>query len=68
MTVTFEDTDGTDRIGPFQFAANGGISAPDSNVGWTRTADGQGLNLRLSAPVIVGGSLTYRMVPEHFGL
>ena len=67
VDVTFEDeTVGTDRIGPLPFAANGGISAPDANNGWQRTAEGLGLNIRLSANVRVGGSLTYRRVPHHF--
>ncbi len=64
--VTLEDGVGMDRIGPWSFAANGGISMPDSNVGWTRFGTGQSLNIRLSLNVRVAGSLSYRMVPEHF--
>ena len=65
VDVTLEDGNGIDRIGPYPFASNGGISAPDSNAGWSKTASGQALNIRLSANVQVGGSLSYRMMPDH---
>jgi hypothetical protein len=69
VNVTLEEAgSGTDRMGPYPFAANGGISMPDSNVGWTRLAVGQGLNIRLSGNVQVGGSVAYRMIPEHMEL
>ncbi len=66
VAVTIEDTDGTDRIGPLNFAANGGISMPDSRVGWCRTGSGQGLNILLGGGVQVAGSIAYRMMPDHF--
>jgi len=68
VTVTIEDGGGTDRIGPLAFAANGGISMADSNVGWTRTANNDSLNIRLSANIRVAGSIAYRYIPEHVGL
>ncbi len=63
IVVTVTDVNGTDRIGPWSFAANGGISMPDCPAGWTKTASGQGLSLRLSANVQVAGSITYRLTP-----
>lgn len=64
VVVTFEDSpSGIDRIGPWSFAPNGGISMPDSMAGWTKTASGQGLSLRLSADVQVAGSIAYRLTP-----
>ena len=69
VDVTLEEAGtGTDRLGPYSFNANGGISMPDSTVGWTRLAGGQGLNIRLSGNVRVGGSVAYRMMPEHLEL
>ena len=66
VTVTFEDGNGTDRIGPMSLAANGGIVLPESSQGWTRTGSGQALNLRLNGNVRVGGSIMYRACPDHF--
>lgn len=64
VVVTFEDNDGIDRIGPHSYAANGGISMPEAPLlGHTKTASGQGLSLRLSANVQVGGSIVYRLTP-----
>ena len=69
VVVTLEDSGtGTDRVGPLPFAANGGVSAPDSQVGWQRTAEGQGLNIRLDAAVRVGGSISWRYIPHHMRL
>lgn len=62
--VTLEDTSGTDRVGPLSFAANGGVSAPDSGMGWQRSAEGQGVNIRTSTNARVGGSFSYRLVPH----
>lgn len=65
VTATFEDSGtGTDRIGPMAIAANGFVSA-DSNIGLTRTASGAGLNLLLGGAVQVGGSIAYRLIPDH---
>lgn len=65
VAITLEDADGTDRVGPATLLANVPLVSPDSNVGWCRTASGQGLNIFLGANVQVGGSLSYRMVPDH---
>ena len=62
--VTLEDTNGTDRMGPLSFAPNGGVSAPDSGVGWQRSAEGQGVNIRTATNARVGGSCSYRLVPH----
>lgn len=64
QVVTLEDTSGTDRVGPLSFAPNGGVSAPDSGVGWQRSAEGQGVNIRTSTNARVGGSFSYRYVPH----
>lgn len=66
VIVTMEDTLGADRMGPYPFAANGGIALPDGD--WCRTANGQGLNIRLSTNERVGGSITYRLIPHHMDL
>ena len=68
VDVTLEDTAGTDMVGPLPFAANGGVSMPDSEVGWAATASGRGLRLRLSANVQVTGSLGYRFIPDHLDM
>ncbi len=63
--VEIEDTGVTRHIGPLSFAANGGISMPDSSVGWMRSSSGRGIAIRLSVASRVAGSLAYRMVPDH---
>ena len=66
VTATFEDvTTGINRIGPMALAANGFITGVDSKCGCTSTASGAGLNLLLGGGVQVGGSIAYRLVPDH---
>lgn len=66
VTVTFEDGDGTNRLGPMALGANGSLVLPESQLGWARTGSGQSLSLLLSGVVQVGGSITYRLVPDHY--
>jgi hypothetical protein len=65
VQVTFEDANGTDRMGPMSMQNNGILPLSASLPGWIRTASGQGLAINLSAAVQVGGSITYRLVPDH---
>ncbi len=66
VITTFEDSDGTNRIGPMALGANAIATASENRIGWTRTGSGLGLNLLLGGAVQVGGSITYRLVPDHF--
>lgn len=49
----------TDLSGLYEFAANGGISAPFCPVGHFETVSGEALDINLSGAVTVGGTLTY---------
>lgn len=50
----------TDLTGPMPFAANGGVSPPESpRFGHFVTAAGEALNLNLGGAVAVAGHLTY---------
>lgn len=60
VTLTVEDTDGTDLIGPCPVAANYGLTLPESSNGWAETADGKGLALASSGAANIGGVLLYQ--------
>lgn len=63
VTVTIEDTDGNNLIGPMAFAANGGIALPPTEKGYQQTEAGKGVQILLSGAVQVGGSITYTVMP-----
>lgn len=62
-TVTWfsDSTAGTTLAGPYDFAANGGISVGYSPVGWFQTSAGAGVDLVLKSEVAssVGGNVVY---------
>ena len=49
----------TDISATFALAANGGFVLPFNEHGWFQTADGEALNLNLSAAVATGVSIQY---------
>jgi len=62
VTVTLEDEDGTDLIGPMAIPGNGGFVLPFNVGGWQQTPEGKALHLLLSAANQVGGSITYQEI------
>jgi hypothetical protein len=66
VTVTIEDSDGTNLIGPMAISANGGFVMPPAHdwsaIPYTVTAPGKGLNMLLSAGVQVGGAVQYALL------
>ena len=70
LSVTGDETlqfEGTAVIlGPFYLAHGVTLVLPDSKGGWARTAAGCNLGIRNQNGVGVGGSISYRLVPEHF--
>jgi hypothetical protein len=49
----------TDISALFSLAANGGLVLPFNEHGWFQTADGETLNLNLSAAIATGASIQY---------
>lgn len=66
VTVTVEDSDGTNLIGPMALSSNGGFVFPPardwSDIPYTVTTPGKGLNILLSAAVQVGGAVQYALL------
>jgi len=62
VTVTLEDEDGANLIGPMDLPANGGVVLPFNGIGWQETPSGKALHLLLGDAVQVGGSITYQEV------
>ena len=62
VTVTIEDSDGTNLSGPMSFAANGGIVLPTNQQGYQVTASGKGLSILLGGAVAVAGAIGYRLI------
>jgi hypothetical protein len=62
VTVTFEDDDGVDRIGPLRLLAGDTITLPFSASGWGDTASGKALHILTSTNSQLGGSLVYQEI------
>lgn len=52
----------TSITGLYALAANGGLVLPYNEHGWCQTADGEALNLNLSAATAVGATIQYIVV------
>lgn len=52
----------TDISATFAFAANGGLVLPYNDHGWVQTAEGEALNINLTAALAVGVHLLYIIV------
>jgi len=52
----------TDISATFALSANGGIVLPFNEHGWFETAEGEALNINLSAAVAVGISIQYQVM------
>lgn len=61
-TIQWFSSGGTALSGPMSFAANGGISEPECEVGITATLTGEGLVINLTGASQVGGMLTYLII------
>lgn len=57
VTLTIEDTDGTNLFGPVDLAAKAILSLPVSQLPHLFTASGKGLQILLGSAVQVGGSM-----------
>lgn len=62
QTITIEDSDGTNLIGPVDVAAEGGFVLPNTGEPWMVTADGKGLSVLLGAAEQTGGVVIYEQV------
>ena len=61
-TLTIEDEDGNDLIGPVTVDPNGGFVLPPNGLGWQETPLTKALHLLQSAANQVGGSITYQEI------
>lgn len=62
-TVTVEDEDGNDLIGPIHLAANSQVVLPGDGLGWNETATAnKALHLLSSAAVTIGGAIRYQEI------
>lgn len=62
VNVKFQSHTAGDLTGLLYNAANGGVAAPFSPVGWFETVAGEALDINLSGAVAVGGHLTYTLI------
>lgn len=62
VVVTWKSSAAGAISGPMSFAANGGISEPQTSAGIIQTAVGEALVINLGTSVSVGGALTYILV------
>jgi hypothetical protein len=68
VDVSITDSDGTVLIGPIPMEAEDQLVLPEASACWCLSTSGQGLAIQLSAGVQVAGSITTRLLPDHFAL
>ena len=63
ISLTVQDTNGSDLIGAMPIDEYGGFVAPPAEGGWNISAVGTGIQLKVDAACVVGGVMVYQEVP-----